>query len=272
MAAVPPPGALVTLRNLISRPELNGCTATVLAASHSKEAAAAYEKGRVPIRVSDGGGGTMTLKPEALEVTTELEPAAVSKLAPEWSQYSYEKLCTMGWEYFEKGVVMVAIECYQQAIQLEPGTFVAHFQLAQVHEASPDVSGSQQLAARLFLTAMDLVAPEASAPNYSEWTHAFVRAANLLTSLPSASKPPWWCPSGIKQRCGLVLSNPQGLQPDSSLICPAWRLMAHAFEMENDDAEAARCYEEAAGYSLDQQQCQGLMRRAKELREELARA
>lgn len=269
VAGAPPPGTEVVLRNLVSRPELNGSTATVLAASHSKEAAAGYEKGRVPVRLSDGGG-TMTLKPEALEVIPE--PPAMSKLAPEWSNYSYEQLCTMGWEYFENGVVMLAIECYQQAILLEPETVVAHFQLAQVHEASPDVSGSQQLAARLFLTAMDLVAPEAKAPNYSEWTHAFVRAANLLTSMPSASKPEWWCPNGIKQRCGLLLSNPQGLLPDSSLICPAWRLMAHAFEMEIDVAEAARCYEEAAGYCMDQEQCQGLMRRSKELREELARA
>ena len=39
MPAVPPPGALVTLRNLVSHPELNGRTATVLTASHSKEAA-----------------------------------------------------------------------------------------------------------------------------------------------------------------------------------------------------------------------------------------
>jgi hypothetical protein len=94
-----------------------------------------------------------------------------------------------------------------------------------------------------------------------------VRAANLLTNLPAATKPRWWNPVGIKQHCGILLSNPQGLLPDSSLICPGWRIMAHAFEMERDEQEAAKCYETAAGYTMDKAQCQGLLRRAAELRD-----
>ena len=33
--------------------------------------------------------------------------------------------------------------------------------------------------------------------------------------------------------------NPQGLVPDSDLLCPGWRVMAHAFEMARDDARMA---------------------------------
>ena len=113
------------------------------------------------------------------------------------------------------------------------------------------------------------MAPESKRANYKDWCHAFVRASNLLLSQPSADKPPWWSPVGLKQRCGLLLSNPQGMLPDSELLCPGWRIMAHAFELEGDVAEAAKCYDAAAGYTLDAAQCSGLMRRAAELREEL---
>ena len=97
-------------------------------------------------------------------------------------------------------------------------------------------------------------------------SNSFVRAANLLQSLPSAAKPPWWSSVGLKQRCGLVLSNPQGLLPDSELVSPAWQLTGFAFEMDNLGLEAARCYDEAAGYELDRTKCMALMARATELR------
>ena len=88
----------------------------------------------------------------------------------------------------------------------------------------------------------------------------------MLATLPSAPKPPWWTPVGIKQRCGLVLANPQGYLPDSDLVAPAWRLTAHAFELERQDLEAAKAYETAAGYELDRAQCAALQNRAAELR------
>ena len=127
--------------------------------------------------------------------------------------------------------------------------------------------GSAARAAHLYLIAMDNVAPESKTPMYNEWCNAFVRAANLLTGLPSAAKPSWWSATGIKQHCGVLLANPQGLLPDSDLLCPGWRIMAHAFEMERDNPEAARCYETAAGYSLDPDVCRGLMQQAAQLRD-----
>ena len=48
-----------------------------------------------------------------------------------------------------------------------------------------------------------------------------IALANLLAALPSADKPAWWNPVGLKQRCGLLLSNPQGMLPDSELLCTA---------------------------------------------------
>ena len=265
----PPSGALVTLCGLKARPELNGLTGKVLGPEHSKEAAAAYAKGRIPVQLDDGGG-TMLLKPDALEVANELPICdRVGKVAPEWCDYTYEQLCTMAADYFNKGVLMVAIECLQQAIDLEPDSFGALFQLGQVHEATAEkdvLPGSAQRAVLLYLTAMEKTAPDSSTPSYNEWCNAFVRAANLLISLPSAAKPPWWTSHGIKNHCGILLANPQGLVPDSDLLCPGWRIMAHAFEMERDEVEAARCYETAAGYSMEPTQCEGLLQVAAKLR------
>ena len=283
-----PPGTFVTLRGLIARPELNGRTGKVLDSSHSAEAKAGYAKGRVPVQLN-GETKPMLLKPEALEVTKSAddaappplrslddvkEPRALRNGGPkEWTDYTYDQLCSMGQDYFAKGTTMVAIECLQVAIEMEPKSFTAYWQLGQVYEAGQEVPftsvkipGSGERAANLYLKAMENAAPESATPQYNEWCNAFVRAANLLTGLPSAQKPPWWCPTGIKQHCGVVLKNPQGLLPDSDLLCPGWRLMAHAFEMDNDPAEAAKCYEEAAGYSMDPEVCKGLMSQAAKLR------
>ena len=185
-------GTVVTLRGLVSKPELNGRTGTVLAPTHSDEAAAGYAKGRVPVQLI-GGGGTMLLKPEALEPEEEmpLPPALRGGGAPEWAGFTYDQLCTMAAEYYQKGTLMVAIEALQAATQKEPDSFTAFFQLGQVHEASQhDIPGSAERAAMLYLTAMENTAPESKTPQYNEWCNAFVRAANLLISLPSAAKPP----------------------------------------------------------------------------------
>jgi hypothetical protein len=168
--AVPSAGTLVTLRGISSKPELNGCAARVLGEDHSAEAAAGYAKGRVPVLLLSSGGGTMLLRPEALEVTSEPTSSRSERIAPEWSDYSYDQLCTMGWDYFEKGVRMVAIECLQQATALEPDSFLAHFQLGQVHEASQgDEPGSAERAAIHFLAAQQTVAPESKSPDYNDW-------------------------------------------------------------------------------------------------------
>ena len=103
-----------------------------------------------------------------------------------------------------------------------------------------DIPGAGDLGARHFLAAMDACSPESANPNYTQWTNAFVRAANLLSGLPSASKPSWWNPHGLKERLGLVLANPEGHLPDGHLFSPAWKLCGHAFEMENNDLEAAK--------------------------------
>ena len=63
--ASPPPGARVTLRWLVSMPELNGKTATVLGRDHSAEAAAGYDNDRVPVMLESGVA--ILLKPQSLE-------------------------------------------------------------------------------------------------------------------------------------------------------------------------------------------------------------
>ena len=112
---------------------------------------------------------------------------------------------------------------------------------------------------------MESVAPESPSPDYHCWTNAFVRASNLLASLPAAPKPPWWTPVGIKQRVGVVLANPQGLRPEEHLVSPAWQLTGHAFEMENNAEEAAKAYQEAAGHEADPRRSQALLARAAEI-------
>ena len=111
------------------------------------------------------------------------------------------------------------------------------------------------------LEAMELTAPESASPDFTGWTHSFVRAANMLKVLPAAAKPKWWSPHGLKERCGLVLANPQGYAPDSSLMSPAWQITGHAFEMENNNDEAAKAYDTAAGYEMDRERCNALQRR-----------
>ena len=60
-----PPGARVTLRWLVSMPELNGKTATVLGRDHSAAAAAGYDNDRVPVMLESGVA--ILLKPQSLE-------------------------------------------------------------------------------------------------------------------------------------------------------------------------------------------------------------
>lgn len=90
-AEVPPAGALVTLRGLVSKPELNGRTGKVLAPTHSDEAAAGYAKGRVPVKLT-GGGGTMLLKPEALELTADAKRPAPAALEPRDGSGSWDDI------------------------------------------------------------------------------------------------------------------------------------------------------------------------------------
>ena len=63
--ASPPPGARVTLRWLVTMPELNGETATVLGRDHSADAAAGYDNNRVPVMLESGVA--ILLKPQSLE-------------------------------------------------------------------------------------------------------------------------------------------------------------------------------------------------------------
>jgi len=57
----------VAHHGLVKRPELNGKLGTVLGPDHSKEAAAAAPRGRVPDHSKDGSG-TMLLKPSCLDI------------------------------------------------------------------------------------------------------------------------------------------------------------------------------------------------------------
>ena len=172
----------------------------------------------------------MSLKPECLAPAT---------LAGE----GYEDLCAIAEMDFSSGRKRLAIENLQKAVALKPAVFDAHMMLGQILESSQDddeIPGAGDLGARHFLAAMDACSPESANPNYTQWTNAFVRAANLLSGLPSASKPSWWNPHGLKERLGLVLANPEGHLPDGHLFSPAWKLCGHAFEMENNDLEAAK--------------------------------
>ena len=258
MSALPPPGSKVTIQGLVSKPELNGKVGTVLGPDFNEQAKAGYEKGRVPVQLTGGESGPpLLLKPESLT----LEAGASSET-------EYEKLCDKGWSLFEKRQPTKAIDVFKEAIAMSPRAFAAHFQLAQVYESesgSDDLPGAAELAAMSYVVATELSSPESAAPDFVGWTAAFVRAANLLTGLPSAHKPPWWTSTGLKQRCGVVLSNPQGFLPDSSLVAPAWTIMAHAFLMENNAEEAASCYEKAAGYEMDGEKCKQLLERASQL-------
>ena len=256
MAASTPPfraGSVVELRGLKARPELNGVTGTVLGPEHSQEALDAYARGRTPVLLDKkAGGGTMLLKPESLVLVA--------------SGDGYEELCESGWAHFERRAVEPAVEAYRRAIALEPASFLAHFQLGQVYEGNrDDLPGATELAAQHYLAAMEAAAPESPSPDFGSWSNAFVRGANLLAASPSAAKPAWWTPVGLKRHVGLVLANPQGLLPDSHLVTPAWQLTAHAFEMENNLEEAAKCYQTAAGYEMDKGRCEALLARAAEL-------
>ena len=237
MASSPPrspdktlaPGTSVKIKGLQSKPELNGKMAVVLGPEHSADAADGYSKGRIPIRLADFSK-TMSLKPECLAPAT---------LAGE----GYEDLCAIAEMDFSSGRKRLAIENLQKAVALKPAVFDAHMMLGQILESSQDdddIPGAGDLGARHFLAAMDACSPESASPNYTQWTNAFVRAANLLFGLPSASKPSWWNPHGLKERLGLVLANPEGHLPDGHLFSPAWKLCGHAFEMENNDLEAAK--------------------------------
>ena len=248
-----PPGTTVKIGDLKSKPELNGTLAVVLPPEHSAEAADGYSKGRVPVRLADSSKKTMTLKPECLTPFTG---------------EGYDKLCETAMEDFSSGRKKPALEKLQKAIALNPTAFDAHFMLGQIFEScqeDDEVPGAGELAARHFLSAMEACAPESASPDYTHWTNAFVRATNLLSALPGAAKPPWWSPHGLKERLGLVLSNPEGHLPDGHLVAPAWKLMGHAFEMEGNDQEAAKAYMEAAGYEMDRERCMALQRRASEL-------
>jgi len=248
-----PPGTQVTIQGLMSKPLLNGKRATVLGPQHSKDAADGYSRGRVPVLLEDGE--TLLLKPEALMVA-EAGTSAVS----------YDALCESAVVSFRGHNLPQAVATLKRAIAMEPDTFTAYFQLGQCYEVYEGEPGASELAAINFLQAAKLTAPESSSPDYHGWTNAFVRAANLLATLPSAPKPPWWTPVGIKQRVGLVLASPQGFLPDSDLVVPAWQLTGHAFEMENELEEAAKAYEKAAGYEMEAAKCEALMGRAAELR------
>lgn len=248
-------GTLVTLQGLIAKPELNGAKARVLSAEHSKEAAEGYSRGRVPVKLVDCGS-TLSLKPEALAPATACASA---------SGLGYDALCERAVGLFQERKLAQAVATLKEAIAIEPGSFTAHWQLGQVHEVHEE-PGSSELAAMSYLKAAELAAPDSTAPDFEGWSNAFIRAANLLKTLPAAAKPPWWNPLGLKQRCGLVLANPQGYLPDSELVSPAWQLTGFAFEMENQHIEAAKAYESAAGYEMDGARCQTLMARAAELR------
>ena len=248
-------GSRVRITGLQSKPELNGRIGTVLGPDFSEEAKEGYSKGRLPVRVDGLQGAPLLLKPSSLEAASD---------AP--IDDTYERLCDEAWNCFEERHSSKAIEKFKKAIALDGQAWIAHFQLAQVYEADLDeLPGAMELSARSFARAEEISAPETSHPDYNVWSASFVRAANLLTNLPSAQKPTWWTPSGLKQRCGLVLSNPQGLMPDAKLVSPAWTIMAFAFLLENNTDEAASCYEKAAGYELDGAKCQALLQRASEL-------
>ena len=251
---LPRPGKLVSLQGLKSKPELNGRVAIVLPPTHSKEAEEGYSRGRVPVSLQGEQLKTMLLKPESLVLVSDNTP-------------EYETLCSSAWAAFERRKIDESIKKYKAAITLMPSEFTAHFQLGQVLEASDgEVPGALELAAQEYLEAMELTAPESASPDFTGWTHSFVRAANMLKVLPAAAKPKWWSPHGLKERCGLVLANPQGYAPDSSLMSPAWQITGHAFEMENNNDEAAKAYDTAAGYEMDRERCNALQRRASELK------
>ena len=258
-ATLPAEGAICVIQGLSARPELNGERAIVLGRETSKEAASGYDRGRVPVKLLKQGD-TLLLKPEALvPMPAERSNAAMSEDA-------YERLCSRAWERFEARDARGAIAAFSEAVSGRPDECLAHFQLGQVYEANPDEQpGFGQLAALSYVRAAELSAPESESPDFTFWSAAFVRAANLLTSMPEAQKPPWWTAVGLKQRCGLVLSNPQGFAPASALMCPCWQIMAHAFLLENNQCEAAKCMETAAGYEMDRERCSILLQRASEL-------
>ena len=90
------PGTKVRLRGLQSKPELNGHLAMVLSPEHSKEAAAGYAKGRVPVQLIGDDramGGTMQVKPESLEIVEAIESATSE----------YDAKCSTAWSLFEQG-------------------------------------------------------------------------------------------------------------------------------------------------------------------------
>ena len=265
------PGTKVTLRGLKSKPELNGRSAVVLSHEHSEEAAAGYAKGRVPVKLSDGK--TMQVKPESLEVNSgdsasdEYDRACAAAIKAADASAEYDRMCSAAWSAFEQGKVQQAISGFDSAMTLDGAGFTAPFQLGQVYEANEhEIPGALELAAKNYLVAADASAPESAAPHFDTWSHAFVRAANLLKALPHAAKPLWWSPHGLKERCGLILANPQGLAPDSSLLSPAWQVTGHAFEMENHATEAATAYETAAGYEMDKSRIDMLLKRASDLK------
>ena len=148
---------------------------------------------------------------------------------------------------FEKRQPKKAIDVFE-AIAMSPRAFAAHFSRAglRVRIGLRRLAWRSRARRHVVCGGYQLSSPESAAPDVG-WTAAFVRAANLLTGLPSAHKPPWWTSTGLKQRCGVVLSNPQGFLPDSSLVAPAWTIMAHAFLMENNAEEAASCLRRQLG-------------------------
>ena len=251
-----PAGSRVAIKGLVSKPALNGQVGIVLGPEHSTAAAAGYAKGRIPVRLlsngSSSGAPPLLVKPESLELATQDSAA-------------YNKLCSDASELFEERKSASAIQKFKEAITLEPDSFAAYFQLGMVYEADYDeLPGALELASQQYVKAAELSAPDSAAPDFVGWTSSFVRAANLLTSMPAAAKPVWWSANGLKQRCGLVLNNPQGFTCHFSLVSPAWRVMACAFLMENNADEAAECFEKAASYEMDGDKCRALLAQAAE--------
>ena len=65
-------GSTVTLTGISARPELNGRVAVVLSRQHSRQAAAGYDKGRVPVMLK-GGGGSLLVRPESVAASTRAD-------------------------------------------------------------------------------------------------------------------------------------------------------------------------------------------------------
>ena len=139
-----PSGSRVAIKGLLSKPELNGQVGIVLGPEHSKDAAAGYAKGRIPVRLlsSEGSrsGAPLLVKPESLD------------LAPRNSA-AYTKLCDDASELFEKRQSAAALKKFKEAIALEPDSFTAYFQLGLLYEADYDeLAGAQELASQQYVT------------------------------------------------------------------------------------------------------------------------